>query len=101
MENQSKNNGMSIASLVLGISGCALAWFIPLVGIVCGIVGIILAVKGKKASAPGKTGMAVAGLVLSIISLSFGAISWACWMCAYCAADSVNDAIVNSSYYNY
>ena len=98
MENQSKNNGMSIASLVLGIVGCALAWFIPLIGIVCGIVGIILAVKGKKASAPGKTGMAVAGLVLSIISLSFGAISWACWACAYCAADSVVDSI-NSTYY--
>ena len=97
MEN--KNNGMSIASLVLGICGCALAWFIPLIGIVCGIVGIILAVKGKKTSAPGKTGMAVAGLVLSIISLSFGAISWACWASCACAAKSTENAIINSYYY--
>ena len=99
MEN--KNNGMSIASLVLGICGCVFAWFIPLIGIVCGIVGIILAVKGKKVSAPGKTGMAVAGLVLSIISLSFGAISWACWACAYCAAKDTIDTVNTLSNYYY
>lgn len=99
MENQSKNNGMSIASLVLGIVACVFAWLIPLIGLVCGIVGIILAVKGKKASAPGKTGMAVAGLVLSIIGLSLSAVMWICAICVYCAADSVVNEVVTNTYY--
>ena len=99
MENQSKNNGMSIAGLVLGIVACVFAWLVPLIGVACGIVGIILSVKGKKASAPGKTGMAVAGLVLSIIGLSLSAVMWICAICVYCAADSVAKEIVNNSYY--
>ena len=46
--------GMSIAALVLGILSAIFAWwglYIGIVSLVCGIVGIVLAVKGKKAAA--------------------------------------------------
>jgi len=64
--------GMSIAALVLGILSAIFAWwglYIGIVSLVCGIVGIVLAVKGKKAAAAAgaPTGMATAGLVLAII----------------------------------
>ena len=47
-----QNNGktLSIVSLILGIASIVLAWFymINIAALVCGIVGIILAAKGKK-----------------------------------------------------
>ena len=59
--------GMAIASLVLGI----LAVVIPYAGTACAIVGLILGIMGKKkmdeAGAP--SGMAMAGIILSIIAL--------------------------------
>ena len=62
---------MSVASLVLGI--CSLV--IPYVGVATAIVGIILGIMGKKKAmevgAP--SGMATAGIVVSIIGLA-GAI---------------------------
>ena len=69
---EKKTNGLAIASLVLGIVGivCIFAgkgWL----SLILGIIGIILAVKSKKQS---PSGMATAGLVLSIISTVFGAL---------------------------
>lgn len=62
---EKKSNGFAIAALVLGIvsivfSFIALSWL----GLILGIVGIILAVNAKKKN---PSGMATAGLVLSII----------------------------------
>lgn len=62
---QEEKKGMSIASLVLGICGF-LAWCIPLFGYPVTIVGIIMGVLGMK---KGGKGMAIAGIICSVISL--------------------------------
>jgi hypothetical protein len=56
---------MEIAALVLGITGL-MAWFIPLFGFPITIVGLILGVLGQKRE---KKGIALAGMILSIIGL--------------------------------
>ncbi len=67
-----KNHNASIVALVLGILGIVFCWIpgcnfvLNIIGIVCGAVSL-----GKKN--PG-TGMAVAGLILSIIGLLLAAL---------------------------
>jgi len=56
---------MEIAALVLGIIGL-FAWFVPLFGFPITIVGLILGVLGQKRE---KKGMAIAGMIMSIIGL--------------------------------
>lgn len=86
---------MSIAGLVLGILSIVFA-FIPgfgLIGPIVGIIGIILASLGfKKAKAMGeKDGMAVAGLVLSIIGTAISLIAYlACVACVGAGVDILN-----------
>ena len=72
---------MAIASLVLGIIGVVLC-FVPIpgggiIGLICAIVGVILGViarkKAKEAGQP--SGLATAGMILSIISLVIVAIA--------------------------
>jgi hypothetical protein len=58
-------NGKAIASLVLGVVGLG-AWLIPILGAPVTLIALILGVKGLKT---GRRGMAMAGLVLSIIGL--------------------------------
>ena len=82
MEN--KTNGKAIAALVLGIFGILLSFWsaalIPAaVGIIVGIVGIVLGVQAKK-EAP--SGMATAGLVLSIVALALNVIFLIACACA-------------------
>jgi len=62
---------MSIAAMVLGI--CSLV--VPYAGVATAIVGLILGIMGKKKAVEvgAPTGMATAGIVLSIIGLA-GAI---------------------------
>lgn len=95
---QNSGKGLSIAGLILGICACVLAWFyaINAIAVICGIVGIVCAVKGQKlAKAAGvPTGMATAGLVLSIIGLVLGAIGFlACTVCVICTGNAVNSAL--------
>ncbi len=47
---QNTGKGLSVASLVLGIVSAVLAWFylINIAALVCGIIGIVCAAKGKK-----------------------------------------------------
>jgi hypothetical protein len=83
-----KSNPKAIISLVLGIVSVVL---IPLIyygiiefyfigaGVAAGIVGIVLGIKAKK-TAP--SGMAVAGIVLSIIGLAVCAFFFI--SCAIC-----------------
>lgn len=87
--------GYSIAALVLGIVATVLAWFymINIAALACGILGVIFAAKGKKlavaASAP--TGIATAGLVLSIIGTVLAGIGFfSCTVCVLCAAGSID-----------
>jgi hypothetical protein len=67
---QNINNGMSVASLVLGIASVSLFWVIPYVTIASSIIGLILGVLSKKQ----KSGMGRAGFVISIIALVLSAI---------------------------
>ena len=89
MENNGKT--FSIVGLVLGIVSACIAWWglvLSIVALACGVVGIIFAVKGKKASqAAGQpTGLATAGLVLSIIGTALAGIGFvACGLCTLCA----------------
>jgi len=59
---------MSIAAMVLGI--CSLV--VPYAGVATAIVGLILGVMGKKKAVEvgAPTGMATAGIVMSIIGLA-------------------------------
>ena len=73
MEYQNDPNpggGKAIASLVLGI--LSVVGF----GLVVGIVGIVLGVQAKKAQLEvgGQTGLATAGIILSIIGTVFGSL---------------------------
>lgn len=86
-----KNNpgkGFGIASMILGI--CSLC--IPYVGILGAIVGLILGVIGKKKSleAGMPSGMATAGIVMSIIALAWSIVCVIyCVVCYGAAVSSV------------
>lgn len=66
------NNGMAIGALVCGIVSILLCCCCG-IGAVVAIVGIVLAVLSKKANGGKMSGMAVAGLVCSIIGVVFSA----------------------------
>lgn len=88
---QNTGKGLSIAALILGIISSILAWFylINIVALICGVVGIILAAKGRKAAiaAEAPKGIGTAGLVLSIIGTCLAGIGFfACTLCVTCAA---------------
>lgn len=95
---QNTGKGLSITGLVLGIASAVLAWFymINIAALVCGIVGIICAAKGKKAAkaAEVSTGLATAGLVLSIIGTCLAGIGFlSCTLCVLCAAGASESAL--------
>lgn len=99
----SNGKGFSIAALILGIASMVLAWFtfVNIAALVGAILGIVFACKGRKYSiaANGKaSGLATAGLVLSIIGTVIAGIGFmTCTLCTLCvagaaasAADSLN-----------
>lgn len=63
--------GFGIASLVLGIISLTFACCIPIIPAILGFIGLILGSVGIKKGGAGR-GMAIAGLVLSIISTIIG-----------------------------
>ena len=79
--NQAPNNmqggqpvsGMAITSLVCSIVSVLLLCFFPPVSVILSIVSIVLAAMVMKNNLGGK-GLAIAGLVIGIISLLIGAI---------------------------
>ena len=80
---QQNGKGAGIAGLVLGIIACVFM-FIPLIGwigTICGIIGIVLSAVGRK---QGAGGVATAGLVLSIIATALTLIFFLA--CAACVA---------------
>lgn len=94
---QNTGKGLSITGLVLGIISAVLAWFymVNIAALVCGIVGIICAAKGKKAAkiAEAPTGLGTAGLVLSIIGTCLAGIGFfSCTLCVLCAAGTAGAA---------
>ncbi len=86
--------GQSIAGLVCGITSLVICWFgyLSFAALPLAIVGLVLAiVGGKKLKANGqKSGIATAGLVVSIIAVSICAIAFVtCGLCVACVASEV------------
>lgn len=82
----------AIASLVCGIVAVVFMWFGygAIIGIASGVVGLILGIKANKIQ---KQGMATAGIVLSIIGLSLGALIFvACVVCVALVANTASSA---------
>jgi len=65
LEKQSQHNTKAIVSLLLGIAGLG-AWYLPVLGALVTISGLILGVMGLKSQ---KANCAIAGMVMSIIGL--------------------------------
>lgn len=88
MENN-QTNTMATASLVLGIVSCVLSFcgiYLAVIGLVCGIIAIVLAVKGRKL--PAKKGLATGGLVCGIVGTCLCGLLFACGVCALAAIES-------------
>lgn len=89
------NKGFSVASLVLGIIACTIAWGgigLGITAVVCAIVAIVLAAMARK---NGKNGMATAGLVLGIIGLVLSVIGTiACGICALAINEALKDLAI-------
>jgi hypothetical protein len=78
MENQKLNAPYALASLVLGICSILTSCFV--VGLVCGIIGLVFANKGLTSyfSCPDTyegSGLLRAGKITSIIGIIFSALS--------------------------
>jgi hypothetical protein len=72
----------SVGGFVLGLASVLLA-LVPLVGLACGIVGIVLSARAKRfAQERGFAGMATAGLVLSVIGTVLGVLATLGWAAA-------------------
>lgn len=71
-DNRSKGKGLSIAALVLGLLALAL-FFVPLLGVLLGIVAVVLGVLGLRRAG---RGMAIAGIVLGALALIIGGVLW-------------------------
>ncbi len=94
--------GMCIAALVLGIAAIVLAWFylVNIIALAAAVVGLICAVQGRKKVGPADAGLAMAGLVLSIIGLAMAGIGFltctVCISCAACGAESALDSALGA-----
>ena len=61
------NNGKTTAGFVLALVSL-ITWIIPLFGLPTSIIGLVLSINGRKES---NSGMALAGIIISIIALIF------------------------------
>ena len=94
---------MAVASLVLSIVALIIAIFAPYIGwlaILLGVAGIVLGALGKKD--PNKSGMATAGLVMSIIAVALSSILWiACALCVSAAEADLYRAAADIASYGF
>jgi len=91
----SPTKGLSISSMVLGICGVVFAFCYYPIGFLCAVVGVVLGgVALSKMNSGGDRsgrGMAIAGLVCSIVAIGIGVLALIFW-------GSVIAAMNNSSY---
>ena len=71
--NEGGGNGMSVAALVLGILGVVMN-LIPIIPYIMGILAVVLGVNGR--SKERSKGMALAGIILGIATISFKLLFW-------------------------
>ena len=78
---------MAIAAMIVGIISLVFCW-VPVLNWILPVLGVIFGAVGIKVN-PDKAGMAIAGLVTSIIALAIALIQWvacggaeACVLCA-------------------
>ena len=86
-QNEPKaTNIKAILGLILGICSNVLFWM-PIVPVLASIIGIVVSVIGMKDADELRSGkgMAIAGLVCSIIALIVGGMFTSCYMCYGCA----------------
>ena len=89
-----KASGLGIAGMVLGIVGivCSVSGCFFWLGIILGIIGVVLSAVGLKKSPQGKKGMAIAGVVCSVIAIIVAIIWWIAFANAANEAEkSLND----------
>ena len=96
MEQQGKK-AFAIVALVLGIVSCVIPWWglaYGIIALICAIVGLVMAILAQKSfKAIGqKSGMATAGLILSIIGIVLSIIGIiACGICIAAANEIANN----------
>ena len=76
---QQPTNGKAVASLVLGIIAAVFMFFsgtivLGFVSIILAVIGLVLGVQARREMPQGTTGMATAGMVLSIVVLALTVI---------------------------
>ena len=63
-------------ALVCGIIGIVLAWFVPILGIILGIIAMSIGGIAKKNLPEDQRGAATGGFICGIIAIAAGVISW-------------------------
>lgn len=71
MDNEKKTAAQAKTSLILGIIGLVV-WFFPILGFPVSITGLVL---GLRTFDSPKKGLAIAGIVLCIIGISFSSVN--------------------------
>jgi hypothetical protein len=64
---------MAIGGLVTGLVGLLFSW-LPIVGLILGVLGVVLGSLGRKRS--GSTGVATAGVVLGALAIVASIVFW-------------------------
>lgn len=86
-----------IVSLVLWLIGCFTVGIGGIIGMIVGIVGLVFSIMARK-EAP--SGMALAGLVCSIVGVSLCTIfGLGCYICYCSSVNAARNALGDLSYY--
>lgn len=96
-EYANKPGGKALAALICGIIAILL-WFLPVLGIVLGIIAIVLASKSTKES--GKNGKATAGKVCGIVGIVISALTVILATFAACAIITISEIDVETDPYD-
>lgn len=76
---QKKTSTKAILSLIFGIAGIVTCCAFGILGVILGIAGVVLAILSKNDNDGKMEGLAIAGLVVSIVSFVFGLGYYALW----------------------
>lgn len=71
-----KSSGLAIAGLIMGIFTLIFCW-VPVVGFILGILGLIFSIAGIAKKNGGAKGAAIAGLVMTIIGAIISVVMFA------------------------